>query len=155
MKRLFYLGILVLACCSESQRKDFVEKEHRDLIVYDYDKLIRENQCELTRIEKDSIILFKYKNLVDSTKNMVFSFLKYKDLLYFGPNEFTLKERKYLVKEVAFDKYETEPIVDGMGPILFNAKYGILVMENGWGKQFHYLKENGPWNLELPILYDF
>ncbi|TMM50983.1 hypothetical protein FEE95_22035 [Maribacter algarum] len=154
MKKLLYLGFAFLIGCSQSKKKNSVETYSRQLIVYDLDSLVRTNNYELTKVEKDSSIAFIYKNLEDSTKNMVFDYSKYKEEIYFGPEQFELTEKEFLNSDINFDRYEpNEPIPDGMGNVLFNTHYGVLAFDNGWGMQFHYLTEENSKNLQLPLIF--
>lgn len=129
--------------------------ESRKLVVFDFKEMVRENQIELTKIENDSLIVYLYENLVDSTKSMSFQYVKHQNKIYFGPEQFYLKEKNSFVEELVFDKYETEPIPDGMGPLIFNQEYGVLTFENGWGMQFHYLTNKNEKKIHLPVIYDY
>ncbi|MBW8242071.1 hypothetical protein K1F50_04615 [Muricauda oceani] len=153
MRKYLYLCLFILIGCKS--KNDIVSIESRKLVVFDFEEMVRENQIELTRVESDSLIKYRYENLVDSTKSMSFQYLKHQDKIYFGPEQFYLKEKKYLVEESVFDKYETEPIPDGMGPLLFNKEYGVLAFDNGWGMQFHFVTKKNEKKFQLPIIYDF
>ena len=97
---------------------------NRILYVYEYDSLKSKTDYELKILERDSVRIFKYNNLKDSTRNMSFRFNKLNSNLYFGPDKFKVVESKNYRTEFNFDKYElTEPIMDGVGPILFNKTY--------------------------------
>ena len=121
------------------------------MIVFESKNLVRNNPIELTKTENDSLIKYWYRNLVDSTKSMSFQYLKNQDKICFAVEQFHVKEKKYLSEETIFDIYETEPIVDGMGPLLFNKDYGILAFENGWGMEFHFLTKEYKSKFNLPI----
>lgn len=153
LKKFFYISLFIIMGCES--KNDITTIYSRELIVFDFEELVRDNSVELTKIENDSLVRYKYKNLADSTKSMIFSYLKNQDKIYFGPEQFHLKEKIYLTEGLVFDKYETEPIPDGMGPLLFNKDYGVLAFDNGWGLQFHFLTENNKENFRLPIIYDY
>ncbi|WP_299111534.1 hypothetical protein [uncultured Winogradskyella sp.] len=100
---------------------------------------------ELTKKINDSSIIYNYKNLSDSEKNIGFKFLKKTNQLFFIGTEFELiKENHYSDKtlsEQGFDLYVlAEPIDDGNGPMFFNPEYGILNLDNGWGMDLIFLK---------------
>lgn len=149
MKNFIYIYLFILVGCES--KKEIVTVESRELIVFESKNLVRNNPIELTKTENDSLIKYWYRNLVDSTKSMSFQYLKNQDKICFAVEQFHLKEKKYLSEETIFDIYETEPIVDGMGPLLFNKDYGILAFENGWGMEFHFLTKEYKAKLNLPI----
>lgn len=125
---------------------------NRILYVYEYDSLKSKTDYELKILERDSVRIFKYNNLKDSTRNMSFRFNKLNSNLYFGPDKFKVVESKNYRTEFNFDKYElTEPIMDGVGPILFNKTYGVLAWDNNWGNQFYLVNEVNMDKIDLPI----
>lgn len=155
MRKVIYIicffGILI--GCVNSNKKESIQKENRELMVFDLYKLVRDDQCEMTRIENDSVVLFKYKNLIDSAKNLEFEYWKKESKIHFGPEQFVIAERSVLIGEDIFDRYEViEPIPDGMGPVIFNSEYGVLAFDNGWGMEFHLLSDKNKEEFELPLI---
>ncbi|WP_157757612.1 hypothetical protein [Pseudalgibacter alginicilyticus] len=76
---------------------------------------------------------------------MDFKFDEKSQWIYFSGIAFKLVKKKYFfdskLSESKFDLYETvDKFDDGMGPALFNKDYGVLNIDNGWGKFFIYLK---------------
>lgn len=131
--------------------KDLIEKtiENRFLYVFDVDSLKTETEYELTIEKNDSIIKYHYKNITDSEKNMNFKFVRKSKLLtFFGIGfEFKLIKKEHLsenkLSKLNFDLYVlTESIDDGNGPMFFNPNYGILNLDNGWGRQYLFLNED-------------
>ena len=154
MKKLIYISILIgLFGCTEIGKKEKIEIESRLLVVYEFDTIVRENDYKLTIKDRDSFIRYEYLNLVDSTKNMNFHFVKDVNKIHFGPVEFDLEERNIFQTTLEFDRYETEPIADAMGSLFFNRDYGILGLDNGWGMQFHYLTDKNIKQYDLPLFY--
>ncbi|SMG53679.1 hypothetical protein [Arenibacter troitsensis] len=154
MKKLIYILLTIsILSCKESPKREIIKTDSRQLIVYDYDTIVRNNKYQLTKKERDSVIIYEYLNLVDSTKSMDFRFVKHTNKLHFGPIEFELKESNKVQTDFKFDSYETEPIPDSMGSVLFNKDYGILAFDNGWGMQFHYLTNDNMEEFDLPIFY--
>lgn len=103
-------------------------------------------EYELTTEENDSIIKYDYMNLTDTEKNMVFKFVKKTEsLIAFGTDFQLIKKDLFVDNELSnlsFDLYAlSEPIIDGNGPIFFNTEYGVLNLDNSWGKRFLYLKK--------------
>ncbi len=127
------------------------------LYVYEFDTLKSKTDYELKILEKDSVRIFKYNNLIDSTRNISFRFNKLNSNLYFGPDKFIVVESNNYRTEFNFDKYESsEPIMDGVGPILFNKTYGALAWDNNWGNQFYFVNEVNVDKIDLPIFkYNF
>lgn len=122
-------------------------------MVFDLVKMVRDDRCEMTRIENDSSVIFKYKNLIDSTKSLEFSYLKADGVILFGPDKFVKVEDDVLIEELNFDRYELiEPYPDGMGPVIFNSEYGVLAFDNGWGMEFHLLSDKNKEEFELPLI---
>ena len=137
--------------CSKS--KETERTEIRNLTVYEYDSLIYKSEYELTIREKDSIIIYNYRNKTDSTKNKRFRYLKYSDLLLAGPFEFYKMDSDKFPKIFGFELYHSDPaIMDTMGPVIFNKEYGILGFDNGMLTQYYFTNRETN-NIELPILY--
>tara|TARA_Y100001933_G_C18959739_1_gene547615 strand:+ start:908 stop:1390 length:483 start_codon:yes stop_codon:yes gene_type:complete len=154
LKKIIYILIIVgLFSCNEPVKKEKVEVKSRLLLVYEFDTITRKNDYKLTIKDKDSFIRYEYQNLVDSTKNMAFHFVKNSNKIHFGPTEFDLKEKNIIKNKFNFDRYETEPIPDAMGSLYFNQDYGILGFDNGWGMQFHYLSDENNEQFDLPLFY--
>ncbi|MEY8022140.1 hypothetical protein AB8P51_14980 [Muriicola sp. SD30] len=145
--------LIGLSSCSEPVKKEIVKVESRLLVVYEFDTITRINDYKLTIKEKDSFTRYEYQNLVDSTKNMDFHFVKNSNKIHFGPEEFNLEEKNIIKNKLNFDRYETEPIPDAMGSLYFNQDYGILGFDNGWGMQFHYLTKENKEQFKLPLFY--
>lgn len=127
----------------------------RILYVYEFDSLKRKMEYELEIKVIDSITIYKYHSLADSTRNTSFRFNKAKSDLYFVFDKFNLTDFNYYQTTLfKFDKYEmSEPVVDGASPILFNKNYGILAWDNGWGNQFYFVAEEIKDEIKLPILW--
>jgi hypothetical protein len=107
----------------------------------------------LTILERDSVVIYNYRNKIDSIKNKNFRYLKYSDLLMAGPFQFNKIQSDRYPKTADFDLYNSDPsIMDGMGPLIFNKYYGILGFDNGMGTQYYFTNEETN-NIELPILY--
>lgn len=124
----------------------------RILYVYEYDSLKTKTDYELKIIEKDSVIIFKYNNLKDSTRIMSFRFNKLNLNLYFGADKFKVVESNNFQTEFNLDKYELiEPSMDGFGSVLFNKSYGVLAWDNNWGNQFYFVDEVNIDKIDLPI----
>ncbi|WP_299438268.1 hypothetical protein [uncultured Aquimarina sp.] len=154
MRKIIYILVLIgLFSCNEPVKKEKVVIVSRLLAVYEFDTISRKNEYKLTIKDKDSFIRYEYQNLVDSTKNMAFHFVKKSNKIHFGPTEFELEEKNVIKRKFLFDRYETEPIPDGMGSIYFNQEYGILGFDNGWGMQFHYLSDENKEQFDLPLFY--
>lgn len=103
-------------------------------------------------MERDSIRIFIYNNLKDSTRNISFPFNKLAYNLNLGPDKFKVVETNNYRTEFNFDKYEsTERKMDGVGPILFNETYKVLAWDNNWGNQFYFVNEVNIDNIDLPI----
>ena len=62
------------------------------LYVYEYDSIKSKTDYEFKILERDSVRIFKYKNLKDSTRNMSFRYNKLNSNLYFGPDKFNVIE---------------------------------------------------------------
>jgi hypothetical protein len=133
--------------------KDFGNKiVKRTLYVYAFDSLKSKMDYELKILERDSVRIFYYNNLKDSTRNMSFRFNKINSNLYFGSNEFNVAESNNYRTDFNFDKYKlTEPVMDGIDPILFNKTYGVLAWDNNWGNQFYFVNEVNIDRIDLPI----
>ena len=137
---------------SDFNKDKGIETVKRILYVYEFDSLKSKTDYELKILERDSVRIFKYNNLKDSTRNMSFRFNKITSNLYFGPDKFNIVESHNYRTKFNFDKFElTEPIMDGVGPILFNKTYGVLAWDNNWGNQFYFVNEVNVNKIDLPI----
>jgi hypothetical protein len=124
----------------------------RILFVYEFDSLKSKTEYDLEILERDSLRIFKYTNLKDSSRNISFRFNKMNSNLYFWTDQFSVAEVKNFHAKFYFDKYDlTEPIIDGTGPILFNKSYGVLAWDNNWGNQFYFVDEMNINETDLPI----
>ena len=161
---LVLIGITIFIGTSMGKRAENIEgiksteyptrTELRNLIVYEFDSIKKKMPYELIIREKDSVLIYNYKNKTDSTKNMSFRYLKHNGNLFFGPDEFGISIKNEFQSDFKFDQYNlTEEVIDGMGVLLFNRTYGVLGFDNGWGKQFYYLTEQNINEIKLPILY--
>ncbi|MBC3845863.1 hypothetical protein H8K90_05700 [Winogradskyella echinorum] len=155
MRKIIYILISVgLFSCNEPAKKQIIEEiVPRQLIIYEMDTIKRKDDYKLTIKNKDSLIQYEYINLVDSTKNMDFKFIKSSNKIHFGNTEFLLEEKNLIQNKYKFDRYETKPVTDGMGSLYFNLDYGVLGFDNGWGMQFHYLTEENKSQFDLPLFY--
>ncbi|WP_426430111.1 hypothetical protein ACPX19_11305 [Winogradskyella sp. HB-48] len=160
MKKALYITLVFsILSCSNSKKSDSLESEQNKTaqiqveeniekrFLYDFfvDSLKRKMEYELTKKIKDSSIIYHYKNLTDSEKNLNFKFLKKTNQLFFAGTEFRLiKENHYSNKSLSefnFDLYVlVESMDDGNGPMFFNPEYGILNLDNGWGMDLIFLK---------------
>ncbi|CAM1356166.1 conserved hypothetical protein [Tenacibaculum ascidiaceicola] len=144
-KNLFILfSAICLFSCQNYESKKRVEE--RFLYVFNIDSLKTKMKYELTIKNNDSLTIYKYKNLIESEKNMDFKFIHKTNQLFFSGTEFKLIKKGSFsdknLSELNFDTYIlTEPLDDGNGPIFFNPEYGVLNLENGWGRNFLYLKK--------------
>jgi hypothetical protein len=87
----------------------------------------------LIKKRTDSIIEYEYKSKTDSTRNLKLSYQIHTQKLYFDFTEYSISEKNVLNsiqnRELWFDNYEmSQPIIDGMSPLIFNADYGILAI---------------------------
>lgn len=130
-----------------------IKSNKRILYVYEFDSLIRKMEYEQEINEIDSMTIYKYRNLIDATKNISFRFNKVKSYLYFGFERFKIIEfNNYQIGTINFDKYiSSEPSIDGNGPILFNKNYGVLAWDNGWGNQYYFVTNKNEDDIKLPI----
>lgn len=152
-KTLYILVIIGVFGCKHSQKRETISIDSRRLIVYDFDTIITNDIYSLTTKYRDSTIFYEYLNLTDSTKNMTFRFIRNTNKIHFGPTEFELKSRNILKTDMRFDRYEDEPVPDGMGSLYFNENYGILGFYNGQGMQFHFITDKNIEKFDLPIFY--
>ena len=125
---------------------------NRSLYVYEFDSLKKQMEYELKIIERDSIKIFKYKSLKDSTRNMTFRFNQLNSKLSWGPEQFKLIEHHSYQANLNFDNYELiEPAIDASNPVLFNKTYGVLGWDNNWGNQFYFVDSITISKANLPI----
>lgn len=140
---IFFSAICFFSCQNYKNEKHV---EERFLYVFNIDSLETKMKYELTIKNNDSLTIYNYKNLIDSEKNMDFKFIKKTNQLFFSGTEFKLiKKRHFSDRNLSkndFDLYIlTKHIYDGNGPVFFNPEYGVLNLDNGWGRNFLYLKK--------------
>jgi len=147
--------ILLFISCKDLKKDEFITTEARILVGFRLNTYFKNNPIQLTRIENDSTIIFKYRNLADSTRILKFLYEKNKDRIWHDQIQFQLTTKQIQFSNIRFTKYEGDiNIDDGMGPILFNEKYGILAWDSGWGTQNHYLTKENFDELNLPIIFN-
>ena len=91
-KTINILIIIFLFSCSDASKKETQRTETRNLTVFEFDSLVSKADYELSIRERDSVIIYNYKNINDSTKNKDFRYLKRSDRLLAGPFEFKKTE---------------------------------------------------------------
>ena len=152
-KTINILLILFIFSCSDSSKKETARTELRNLTVFEFDSLVSKADYELRIRERDSVIIYNYRNLNDSTKNQNFRYLKYSDILLAGPFEFIKTKNNYYPNFENFNYYNSDPgIMDGMGPVIFNNEFGVLGFDNGMGTQYYFTNDLTE-KIKLPILY--
>ncbi|MBO3100281.1 hypothetical protein [Gelidibacter pelagius] len=152
-KTINILIIIFLFSCSDTTKKETQRTETRNLTVFEFDSLVSKADYELSIRERDSVIIYNYKNINDSTKNKDFRYLKHSDQLLAGPFEFKKTENHHYPTFENFNYYDSDPgIMDGMGPVIFNDEFGVLGFDNGMGTQYYFTNDSIG-KIELPILY--
>lgn len=109
--------------------------ESRYLSGFSNNTLKLRTEYMLIKTVRDSIIIYDYRSVTDSTRNLKISYLTKSQKLKFNLSDYKKYETKTFQSnknsEIWFDKYEMkEPIIDGMSSILFNQEYGILAIAN-------------------------
>lgn len=104
--------------------------ESRFLSGFSNDALKLRTEYLLIKTVRDSIVTYDYKSEMDSSRNLKVSYLTKNKKLQFNLTDYEKYEEKaFEINGIWFDKYEmTEPIVDGISPIIFNEEYGILAI---------------------------
>ncbi len=148
--QILLIGFLI--GCSVSPETSRLES--KVLYAFDLDSLVKQETYNLKILNKDTILVYKYINTLDSTKNMTFRFNTKTDILSFGSFDFKKAEHNFYsnskLSSSNFDLYDLkEPVMDGNGPMLFNKKYGVLNVDNTtWTYQYLFLPD-GQGNLDL------
>lgn len=138
-----FLLIGLLFGCSTSPVTS--QLESRVIYSFDLDSLVKKETYNLNILRKDTILVYKYINTLDSTKNMTFVFNIKSEVLTFGPFDFKKAEDNFYtnaqLSSLNFDLYDLKiPVMDGNGPMLFNENYGILNVDNtSWTYQYLFL----------------
>lgn len=104
--------------------------ESRFLNKFSNDTLKILTKYLLIKTVSDSIITYDYKSEMDSSRDLKVSYLTKNKKLQFALTDYKkYEENTFEVNGIWFDKYDiTEPIVDGISPIIFNEEYGILAI---------------------------
>ncbi len=130
-----------------------IRTEFRNLLVYEFDSIVKRMPYKLIITENDSAIIYSYKNLEDSRKDIGLQYQKQTASVFFAQQEFQLSIKNAFHTDISFDEFTlTEVVNDGEGPILFNPIYGVLGWDNGWGMQFYFLTVQNMESVNLPIL---
>jgi len=154
LKNILYIAFLI-GIFTSCQNK--TGKFSRTVKVYENDSLKTEMQYELTISKIDSGFIYNYENLSDNKKNMTFKYIKSKNRLHIHSANLGL----YSVGNYSFKKtdskefdlfVETELMLDGHGPVLFNEKYGVLSSDNGWGVDFLFLPTESSNEMDKEVL---
>jgi hypothetical protein len=125
--QILVLG-LILSCSPLLQREN---EEERISYIYYKDSLVNHQSYKLIIANNGAIIIYKYLNLSDSSKNMTFNFDTQSKVLTFNKLNMEKIEKDFLkinnLSSFAFDLYAMKiPVTDGWGSIMFNQYYGIL-----------------------------
>lgn len=121
--------------------------ESRVIYSFELDSLVKKETYNLNILNKDTILVYKYINTLDSSKNMTFRFNTKTEVLTFGPFEFKKAEDNFYsnskLSSSNFELYDLkEPVMDGNGPMLFNERYGVLNVDNtSWTYQYLFFPE--------------
>ena len=117
----------------EPTEKRIISTASRYLCGIGNDSLKIRTEFIVTKTMTDSLTEYDYKSKTDSTRNLKLRYWNYSQKLYFDQTEYRISEREVLRDEqnpeIWFDNYEmSEPIIDGMSPLIFNPDYGILAI---------------------------
>lgn len=157
IKIIYILGLLLtLGSCSESTSKKHTITESRFLSGISNDSLKIRTEYLLVKTIIDSVIKYEYLSKIDSTRNFKAYYNKYQSELILGFTGYKKTEDNRLVNRdisnYGFDSYvHIEPEIDGMGPILFNHKYGILAIGNPLGPAAAFTDNKPEFNLIYQI----
>lgn len=129
---------LIFVSCSDRNQKKQTVTETRFLSGISNDSLKIRTEYQLVKTITDSVIEYEYLSKIDSTRNFKAYYNKSQSELVLGFTGYKKKEVNRLINQdisnYGFDSYvHIKPEIDGMGPILFNQKYGILAIGNPLG----------------------
>lgn len=130
--------IFTLASCSNFSKKKRTFTDTRLLIGISNDSLKIRTEYHLIKTIADSIIEFEYLSKTDSIRNFNARYNKSKSELILGFTGYSKKDDNCFINQeisnFGFDSYvHTKTEIDGMEPILFNQKHGILAIGNPLG----------------------
>ncbi len=147
----FLLASLIISC-SSNPNSDKIES--REMLAFNIsyvkgasDSLAFQRPYRLQILDQDTVLIYRYSYLVDSTKNMTFKFNPETQILTFGPFDLEAVEPEFFKNEeltdTHFDLFNLKiPVTDGNGPMLFNKEYGVLNVDNSfWTYQYLFLPE--------------
>lgn len=130
---------IALGMGSRPDESSKIKIEQRQLHVFELDSLIRSNPYELAIEDRDSVVIYRYKNLKDSVWNMDCRYDRLEKRIYYGPYHINMETEKVFKSTYEFDLYdESGDYIHGIGPLLFNEKYGALGWDNGDGVLFFF-----------------
>ena len=145
---IFFIGLGIGSRASDWPSEPKIES--RQLFVYSLDSLRRTYPYELTIEDRDSLLIYRYKNLEDSTRNMAFRYQKAEKELFFPPNPLVLEKEGVLIEDMKFDIFQDDAI-DGVGPVIFNEEYGLFGWHNGWGDYFFFMTQENEYLLPIDL----
>ncbi|WP_274474594.1 hypothetical protein [Mangrovimonas aestuarii] len=131
LKLIILISLIFTACLNP--KKENASSKTRYVCSFSSDSLRLRTEYELIKDVNDSIILYKYINVADSTRNFEISYEIDTKTLLFNFDRYRAFTKNVLQNEekpkIWFDNYEmVSPIVDGIDPIMFNVDYGILAI---------------------------
>ena len=128
----------------EPTESETILTSSRYLCGFSNDSLKVRTEFLVVKTIKDSIIRYSYKSKTDSTRNFEINYRINSQKLFFDETEYKKFDENVLQNnyspKVWFDKYEmSEPIIDGLSPIMFNDDYGILAITGPLGPTYLFL----------------
>ena len=145
---IFFIGLGIGSRASDWPSEPKIES--RQLFVYSLDSLRRTYPYELTIEDLDSLVIYRYKNLEDSTRNMDFRYQKVAKTLSFTSSVLELEKEDVMIQDMNFDIFHSN-VIDGEGPVLFNEVYGLLGWHNGWGDYFFFMTQENEYLLPIDL----
>ncbi|WP_276166684.1 hypothetical protein [Zobellia alginiliquefaciens] len=140
MKKVISIILLtvILVSCSDGNHTKRTVSETRFLSGISNDSLKIRTEYQLIKTIGDSVIEYEYLSKIDTTRNFKAHYNKSQSELILGFTGYKKEEDNRLINRdisnYGFDSYvHIKPEIDGMGPILFNKKYGILAIGNPLG----------------------
>ncbi|WP_178986401.1 hypothetical protein [Winogradskyella helgolandensis] len=128
-----------------SYSENYIEIKTRYLYGFVSDSLMLRTEYRLTKTENNSTIGYNYISETDVSRNFKITYnLKIETLIFDIGAEYEISKFKVLsdLDGNWFDSYMMiEPIIDGVGPILFNKDYGVLAFTNALSPSVFFISE--------------
>ncbi|RKS42477.1 hypothetical protein BC962_3291 [Gillisia mitskevichiae] len=144
---IYTLNDFQIKYAEDSTELKTIITDSRFLSGYSNDTLKLRTEYLLIKTIRDSTITYEYKSISDSTRNLKVRYLMKNQKLQIEHIEYKKFDENVYQNDADsinwFDRYKmSDPIIDGMSPVIFNEEYGVLAIANPLGPSAFFMDKH-------------